>query len=65
MTKALRKAFEAASTLSEREQEALAATILEELAADKRWQGVPAQSQEMLKRLAEEALRERREGRKP
>jgi hypothetical protein len=63
MTNALRKALEAVSGLSEREQEELAATIIEELAADKRWQGVPPQSQEALKRQAQEALREQRAGR--
>jgi hypothetical protein len=36
MTKALQKAFEAASRLPEQEQEELAAAILEELAADER-----------------------------
>src|SRR5438093_1008227 len=36
MTEALRKAFEAASRLPDREQEELAAAILEELAADER-----------------------------
>ena len=63
MTKALRKAFEAAAGLPDREQDELAAAILEELAADKRWEGVLAQSQEALKRLADEALQEHRAGR--
>ena len=39
MTKALEKAFEAASRLSAREQDELAAAILEELDADERWEG--------------------------
>jgi hypothetical protein len=38
MTKALKKAFEAAAKLPDREQEELAAAILEELAADERWE---------------------------
>ena len=37
MTKALRKAFEAASKLPEAEQDAFAAAILEELASERRW----------------------------
>ncbi len=63
MTKALRKAFEVASRLPDREQEELAAAILEELAAGERWEAVFAESQSALKRLADEALREHRAGR--
>ena len=55
MTKALRKAFEAASRLPDREQE--------ELAADERWEAAFGESQSALKRLADEALREHRAGR--
>ena len=63
MTKALKKAFEAASRLPDREQEELAAAILEELAADEHWEATLAQSQGALERLADEALREHRAGR--
>ena len=63
MTKALKKAFEVASRLPDREQEELAATILEELAADERWEAAFAESQSVLKHLADEALREHRAGR--
>jgi len=63
MTKALKKAFEAASKLPDREQEELAAAILEELAADERWESTFAESQSMLKRLADEAVSEHRAGR--
>jgi len=63
MTKALKKAFEAASRLPEREQDELATAILEELAADERWEAALAQSQQALEQLAEEARREHREGR--
>ncbi|PYN90605.1 MAG: hypothetical protein DMD87_01415 [Candidatus Rokuibacteriota bacterium] len=62
MTKALRKAFEAASRLPDREQEELAAAILEELAADERWDPAFSESQAALKHLADEALREHRAG---
>jgi hypothetical protein len=62
MTKALQKAFEAASRLPDREQEELAAAILEELAPDERWEVAFAESQSMLRRLADEALREHRAG---
>ena len=63
MTKALQKAFEAASKLPDREQEELAAAILEELAADERWDVAFAESQSVLKRLADEAVSEHRAGR--
>jgi hypothetical protein len=63
MTKALKKAFEAASRLPDREQEELAAAILEELAADERWEAAFAESQSALRRLADEAVREHRAGR--
>src|SRR5438552_4002938 len=62
-TKALRKAFEAAARLPDREQEELAAAILEELAADGRWEATFAEPQSTLKRLADEALKEHRAGR--
>jgi len=45
------------------EQEELAAAILEELAADERWEATFAESQSALKRLADEALKEHRAGR--
>jgi hypothetical protein len=38
MTRALKKAFAAASQLPDREQDELAAAILQELAADQRWE---------------------------
>jgi hypothetical protein len=63
MTKALKKAFEAASRLPDREQDQLATAILEELGADERWEAAFAQSQEALQRLAQEALEEHRTGR--
>ena len=63
MTKSLEKAFEAASRLPEGDQDALAAAILEELAADERWEKILAQSPEGLERLADEALAEHRAGR--
>ena len=63
MTKALQKAFEAASKLPDRDQEELAAAILEELAADERWEATFAESQSALKRMADEAVREHRAGR--
>jgi hypothetical protein len=63
MTKALEKAFEAASRLPEQEQDELAAAILEELEADARWNASFARSQQALEQLADEALEEHRAGR--
>ena len=63
MTKALKKAFEAASRLPDADQDELAAAILEELEADERWEATFARSQDALERLAEEALEEYRAGR--
>ena len=63
MTKALKKAFEAASCLPDADQDELAAAILEELDADERWDAAFARSQDALERLANEALEEHRAGR--
>ena len=63
MTEALKRAFEAASRLSEPAQDELAAAILEELDADERWDAAFARSQDALERLANEALEEHRAGR--
>ena len=63
MTEALKRAFEAASRLPEREQDELAAAILDELDSDARWEAVLAGSQGALERLADEALQEHRAGR--
>jgi len=62
MTKALKKAFEVASRLPDREQDELATVILEEMAADERWEAAFAQSQQTLERLSKEALEEHRAG---
>ena len=56
----MKQAFEAASRLPEREQDELATAILEELAADERWEAAFAQSQQALAQLGEEARREHR-----
>lgn len=60
MTKALKKAFDAASELSEAAQDELAAAILAEIEAEKRFDATLAGSGEMLERLADEAEAEQR-----
>jgi hypothetical protein len=62
MTKALEHAFAQAAKLPEKEQEALAAVLLEELASEKRWAEQFAASQEKVAALADEALEEYRAG---
>jgi hypothetical protein len=63
MTKALKKAFEAASKLPEAEQDALAAAILDELESERRWDELFERSAHTLAKLAKEALAEDRAGR--
>jgi hypothetical protein len=63
MNKTLKEAFEAASRLPERDQEELAAAILDELASEARWRVALTGSQPALERLADEALAEHRDGR--
>jgi tripartite-type tricarboxylate transporter receptor subunit TctC len=58
MTKALERAFKAAASLPDAEQDALAAAILENLAAEERWARFLAENPAKLERLADEALAE-------
>jgi len=62
MTKLLEKAFRKGSKLPEVEQNALAKWLLEELEAEKEWEKRFAQSEDILDRLADEALDAHREG---
>ena len=63
MRKLLEKAFEEASKLPEEEQDALARAVLEELASERRWDELFANSPDLLRELSQEALREHRAGR--
>lgn len=63
MTELLEKAFAEAAKLPAREQDALAAWILDEVASEQRWERAFADSTDTLTRLANEALAEHREGR--
>lgn len=56
MTNLLDKAISEAAKLPEREKDALAAILLEEIASERRWSKSFANSQDALARLAEEAL---------
>ncbi len=60
MTRLLEKALNEVAKLPPSEQDALAAILLEELASEKKWSSLFAQSQDLLAKLAEEALAEHR-----
>ncbi|TAK96467.1 MAG: hypothetical protein EPO07_14495 [Verrucomicrobia bacterium] len=62
MTALLEKAIQQVSQLSEREQEAVAALILDEISSEQRWDAQFAGSQDALAHLADEALAEFNEG---
>ena len=62
MTKLLEKAFEEASKLPELEQNALAKQLLNELTAEKKWEKAFAGSEDILSRLADEAIEEHKQG---
>jgi hypothetical protein len=56
------KAIEEMNKLPEPEQEAMAAWILEELASERKWAELFANSQDLLSQMADEALAEHRAG---
>ncbi len=62
MTKLLQKAFERLAKLPEDEQDAYAAILLEEIDSDDRWLKTLGQSQDVLESLADEALKELKDG---
>ena len=62
MTALLEKAIARASALLRQEQEAIGTLILEEIASEARWNAQFAGSQDVLARLADEAVSEFNEG---
>jgi hypothetical protein len=58
MTELLERAFKEASKLPEREQDSVAALLLEELTSEKRWDQAFGASQPQLAAMARDALRE-------
>ena len=62
MTELLRKAFEEADRLPEKDQNALATRLLEEIESESRWSETFSRSGDTLARLANEALAEHRTG---
>lgn len=65
MRKLLHERFDEATRLSQAEQEALGRWLLDEMAAERRWDELLAGSQDTLSQLAAEALNEHRAGRTP
>lgn len=62
MTTRLEQVFTEASKLSPQEQDALADWVLAELRSEEKWDKLFASSQEVLSKLASEALAERHSG---
>ena len=54
----MKKALEQVSKLSEADQDAIAAVLLDELRSEERWRIAFGESQDALSRLADEALAE-------
>jgi len=62
MTKLLEKAFKEASRLPVVDQNAIAKWLIEELEADKKWELMFAESEDVLDKLADEALAAHKQG---
>jgi hypothetical protein len=62
MTELLEKAFAEASKLPREAQDMLAKMLLDDLAAEEKWDETFAQSQDKLAQLADEALAEYQDG---
>jgi len=62
MTKLLEKAFKEASKLPEMDQNALAKWVLDELHSERAWAKSFAESEDVLEKLADEAITEKQEG---
>jgi hypothetical protein len=62
MTKLLEKAFEEASRLPEMDQNALAKWVLDELQSERAWARTFSESEDVLEKLADEAIAEKRRG---
>ncbi len=62
MTRLLEEAIKKASELPETEQDSLAKWLLEELESEREWDRLFAESQDVLGRLAQEALEAHKQG---
>ncbi len=62
MTILLEKAFKKAANLPEIEQNALAKWLIDEIKSDKKWDTIFADSEDILEKLAIDALNEHKKG---
>jgi hypothetical protein len=62
MTELLKQAIQMASSLPSSEQDFLASMLMDEMKSEARWQELFDQSGDILDLMAEEALKEHREG---
>ena len=62
MTESLQNAFDTASRLPDREQDAIAAWLIAELESERKWDDLFKKSQDKLEALANEALAEHARG---
>jgi hypothetical protein len=62
MTKLLEKAFKKASELPDIEQNVIARWLLEELESERKWDRAFAESEDILVRLADEAIEAKNKG---
>ncbi len=62
MTKLLEKAFKQAAKLPSVEQNALAKRLLDELDDEREWDKAFSESEDVLDKLADEAIEEKRQG---
>ncbi len=62
MTQLLEKAFKRASKLPEIEQNVMAKWLIDELKSEKKWEKMFAESEDILEKLADEALAELAQG---
>lgn len=62
MSDTFTQAFQIASKLPPKDREALGALLLQEIQSDKRWSELFASSQDLLSKLADEALAEHKAG---
>jgi len=62
MTQLLEKAFKEASKLPELEQNALARWLMDEIISERKWEKAFAESEDVLDKLADEALAEHAQG---
>ncbi len=62
MTQLLEKAFKKVSELPEIEQNVIAKWLIDELESEKKWEKLFAESEDLLEKLADEALAEHAQG---